>query len=230
MLAINPQAIAIITSWGLWGGLLTQVLWIAAGPLLAGYAWRKRERLARPGHQLPMSCGPASTRLPAFCRARGFLSTRPASCWRGGAVPKQVVGPSLALVTDRGIWLERACLDGDRRRPQPLPGVAGAGAGVDSGSGNPTCGAAFPAFGGSRLSLPRPGACRRHYCRSVEVDNAAPPAERLDRSRLPPQTAPGGYRAGRGVRGPRVRASMSLCRVCGPSGQQSALGQSGVSG
>jgi hypothetical protein len=31
-----------LNTWLLWGYVLTQVLWLAAGPLLAGYAWRKR--------------------------------------------------------------------------------------------------------------------------------------------------------------------------------------------
>ncbi len=39
--AINPRTIAIMNSWSAWESFLRQLLWIGAGPLLVGYAWRK---------------------------------------------------------------------------------------------------------------------------------------------------------------------------------------------
>jgi hypothetical protein len=104
--APNPQITAIMATWFLWGSVLTPLLWIAAGPLLAGYAWRKR---GRPAFEPPVS----PELQPGECEAARALQNQGLSldeaslilAWR--RCPQEVVAPSRMLSTDRGIWLER---------------------------------------------------------------------------------------------------------------------------
>jgi hypothetical protein len=86
--------------------ILTGVLWIAAGPLLAGYAWRKRGR--------PASETPVSPELqPGECAAARALQSQGLSLDEASLIlalrrcPPEIVAPSRRLSTDRGIWLER---------------------------------------------------------------------------------------------------------------------------
>ena len=102
----DPQITGIMATWFIWGAVLTGVLWIAAGPLLAGYAWRKR---GRPASELPVS----PELQPGECEAARALQSQGLSldetslilAWR--RCPQEIVAPSRRLSTDRGIWLER---------------------------------------------------------------------------------------------------------------------------
>jgi hypothetical protein len=102
----DPQTTGIMATWFIWGIILTGVLWIAAGPLLAGYAWRKRGR--------PASETPVSPELqPGECAAARALQSQGLSLDEASLIlalrrcPPEVVAPSCMLSTDRGIWLER---------------------------------------------------------------------------------------------------------------------------
>ena len=104
----SAQTIAILNRWFLWAGLLQEVVWIAAVPLLAGYAWRKRQKPVAPGspgsHELQPGEGEAARALQGqglSLHEAGLVLAR-----RRGA--QAVVSRSLAHVTDRGIWMERA--------------------------------------------------------------------------------------------------------------------------
>ena len=102
----KPEAIATMTSWCLWGGLLTQMLWVAAGPLLAGYAWRKRDRSA-PGS--PTSSGPQLGEQEAarVLQGQGLSIDEAGLVLARRRGRQEVVAPSLAVAGDGGIWLER---------------------------------------------------------------------------------------------------------------------------
>jgi hypothetical protein len=104
---LNPNIGVDLSWWILCGGLLTQVLWIVAGPLLAGYAWRKRGRPASET-QVSLELQPDECEAARALQSQG-LSLDEASlilarrrCHRGA------VAPSLGLATGRSIWLERA--------------------------------------------------------------------------------------------------------------------------
>jgi hypothetical protein len=101
-----PQITDMMSAWFVWGSLLTLLLWIAAGPLLAGYAWRKCGR--------PESAPPVSHELqPGEYEAARALQGYGLSLEEAGLIlarrrcPQDVVAPSRMLSTDRGIWLER---------------------------------------------------------------------------------------------------------------------------
>ena len=105
--APSPQTMAIISSWFLWEGLLTQLLWIAAGPLLAGYAWRKRERRifgSPTSYELPPGEHEAAGALQGHGLSRDEAGL--VLAWR--RCPQEVIAPSVGLATDRSMWLERA--------------------------------------------------------------------------------------------------------------------------
>jgi hypothetical protein len=103
----NPNIGVDLSWWFLCGDLLTQVLWIAAGPLLAGYAWRKRGR--------PESEPPVSHELqPGEDKAACVLQDQGLSLEEAGLIlarrrcPQGVAASSPGLAISRGIWLERA--------------------------------------------------------------------------------------------------------------------------
>jgi hypothetical protein len=98
---------AVISAWLFWGFYLTQLLWIAALPLLAGYTWRRRQSL------VSESQGSSELKLGEDKAARALqsqgLSRDEASLvltWR--RCPLEVVAPSPGPASDRSIWLERA--------------------------------------------------------------------------------------------------------------------------
>ena len=98
---------AVINRWVYWGYFLTQLLWLAAGPLLAGYAWRKRERSASE------SSGCYEVRFGEDEAARALegqgLSRDEANlvlAWR--RCPEEIAAPSIGAANDLNIWLERA--------------------------------------------------------------------------------------------------------------------------
>jgi hypothetical protein len=105
---VNPQTAVILNSWILWGGLLTELLWVAAVPLLAGYAWRKRERPAASGSPSSYELQPGEQEAARALQGQGLSLDEASLVLVGRRSPREFVGPALAQVTDRGLWLERA--------------------------------------------------------------------------------------------------------------------------
>ena len=105
--AINPQTIALLPSWAFWAGILTQLLWVAAGPLLAGYAWRKR---GRPASESPLSyeLRPGEAEAARALQGQGLSRDEANLLLVRRRSPQEVVALPFGLITDRGIWLERA--------------------------------------------------------------------------------------------------------------------------
>jgi len=103
--AANSQTIAIITSWVLWEGLLKELVWIAAVPLLAGYAWRRRESLAASGSPIFSELRRGEDEVARGLQGQG-LSLDEAKLVLAQRRGSQGV-PSLAPATGRGLWLER---------------------------------------------------------------------------------------------------------------------------
>ena len=102
----DPQNTVFMARWFAWGNLLTLLLWIAAGPLLVGYDWRKRGRPeSEPSVSHELQPGEYE---PARALQSQGLSLDEASlilAWR--RCPQEVVGPSCMQSSDKGIWLER---------------------------------------------------------------------------------------------------------------------------
>jgi hypothetical protein len=102
----DPQTLAIIKGWLIFRSILTQVLWIAAGPLLVGYAWRKRQK---PVSESPISfeVQPGEDEAVVTLQGQG-LSLDEASLVLGRRrCPQEVVAPSFGLASSQGSWLER---------------------------------------------------------------------------------------------------------------------------
>ncbi len=104
--APNPNIGVDLSWWFLYGSLLTRVLWIAAVPLLAGYAWRKRWSL--------VSNSESSSGLDAgeddatrSLQGQGLSLQEASLVLAQRRSPQQDVNLSLSPATDRGIWLER---------------------------------------------------------------------------------------------------------------------------
>jgi hypothetical protein len=96
-----------IEAWILWGSLLAQVLWIAAGPLSAGLAWRRRGRLASEAtnwHALRPADGEATREL----KSQGFSFDEASLLLAERCCPQATVASTYGLSSDPGIWLERA--------------------------------------------------------------------------------------------------------------------------
>jgi hypothetical protein len=106
--ATNPQTMAIMTSWSLWEFHLTELLWIAAVPLLAGYAWRKREQLAASGSPIAYELQPGEDEVARALQGQGISRDEASLVLARRRCPQEVVAPPVARVTNRGIWLERA--------------------------------------------------------------------------------------------------------------------------
>ena len=102
----DSQFRADIAMWSVWGGLLTLLLWIAAGPLLAGYAWRKR---GRPESEPSVSheLQPGEYEPARALQGQGLSLDEASLIMARRRCPQDVVAPSRMLSTDRGIWLER---------------------------------------------------------------------------------------------------------------------------
>jgi hypothetical protein len=103
----SPKTIAIINSWFFWGYLLKQSLWVAAGPLLAGYAWRKRGSPAS-GSASHYELQPGEQEAARALQSQGLSLDEAGLVLARRRGPQEVVAPSLAQSTDRGTWLERA--------------------------------------------------------------------------------------------------------------------------
>jgi len=105
--APNPKTLAILNSWCFWKNFLAPLFWIAAGPLLAGYAWRNRQKPVS-GSPISYDMQPGEQEAARVFESQG-LSLEEAGLvlkWRRG--PQELVAPSLGLATNRSIWLERA--------------------------------------------------------------------------------------------------------------------------
>lgn len=101
----DPQIRADIAMWSVWGGLVTLLLWIAAGPLLAGYAWRKR---GRPESEPSVSheFQPGEYEPARALQGQGLSLDEASLIMARRRCPQDVVAPSRMLSTDKGIWLE----------------------------------------------------------------------------------------------------------------------------
>ena len=96
-----------IEAWALWGGLLAQVLWIAAGPLLAGLAWRRRGRLAsKPTSSHALR--PADEEATRELKSQGLSLEEAGLLVAERSCPQATVALTYGLSSDPGIWLERA--------------------------------------------------------------------------------------------------------------------------
>ena len=103
----TPQTLAILNSWSFWGYFLTPLFWIAACPLLAGYARRSRQK--------PVSGSPISYDMqPGEQGAAQVLESQGLSLEEAGLVlmlrrgSQELVVQSLGRVSTRSVWLERA--------------------------------------------------------------------------------------------------------------------------
>jgi hypothetical protein len=105
--APSPQTIAIINSWFFWGNLLTQLLWIAAGPLLAGYAWRKRQSSAS-GSASHYELKPGEQEAARALQGQGLSLDESGLVLEQRRCSREAVASALARVPNRAIWLERA--------------------------------------------------------------------------------------------------------------------------
>ena len=97
----------ILDTWSLWGGLLTQSVWLAAGPFLAAYVWRKRGRLASESptlYELP----PGEHEAARALQSQGLSHDEASLVLRWRRCPLEVVAQSPGPASDRSIWLERA--------------------------------------------------------------------------------------------------------------------------
>ena len=105
--ASTQPNIAGFDQWLFLGYFLTQALWIAAGPLLAGYAWRKRERSAsEPSSAYEVQSG--EEEAARILQGQGLSLAEASLVLEQRRCPQDVVAPSRALATAKGIWLERA--------------------------------------------------------------------------------------------------------------------------
>jgi hypothetical protein len=96
-----------IEAWALWGGLLAQVLWIAAGPLLAGLAWRRRGRLvSKP--TIWHALRPADDEATRELKSQGLSFDEAGLLLAGRCCPQATVASTHGLSFDPGVWLERA--------------------------------------------------------------------------------------------------------------------------
>lgn len=104
---ISQPSATFLNTWLLWGYVLTQVLWLAAGPLLAGYAWRKR---GSPGSESAVSSelGSGGDAAVRALQGQGLSRDEASLVLARRRCPQEAVAPSLGLATDRSIWLERA--------------------------------------------------------------------------------------------------------------------------
>jgi hypothetical protein len=102
----QPNA-AVFDLYLFWGYFVTQVLWVIAGPVLVGYAWRKRERFAfetSSSYEVQLGEDEAARTLQgqglSLDEANLVLAQRRCS--------QEVDALSFAPATVRSIWLERA--------------------------------------------------------------------------------------------------------------------------
>lgn len=97
----------VISVWLFWGFYLKQVLWIAAVPLLAGYAWRRRERTAS---KSPVSYEPqlGDGEVAYSLQGQGLSLDEASFVLARRRCQQEIVAPSPQLGISRGIWLERA--------------------------------------------------------------------------------------------------------------------------
>lgn len=104
--ASQPNA-TVLTTWLLWGLYLTPLLWIAAVPLLAGYAWRKRESPASES-AVPFELQPGEFEAARALQGQGISLDEASLILGQRRCQHEVVGPSVGLTPSRGIWLGRA--------------------------------------------------------------------------------------------------------------------------
>ena len=93
--------------WLFWGYIVTQALWIIAGPLLAGYAWRKRERSAfesSSSYEVQLGEDEAARTL----QGQGLSLDEASLVLAQRRCSPGVVALPFAPAADRSIWLERA--------------------------------------------------------------------------------------------------------------------------
>ena len=105
--APSPQTVAIANSWCIWGNLLTEWLWIPAGPVLAGFAWRKRESLAS-GSAVDYDLQPGEQQAARALQSQGLSLDEAGLVLAHRRCSQEAVALSLADGSGRGIWLERA--------------------------------------------------------------------------------------------------------------------------
>ncbi|MGO8927510.1 MAG: hypothetical protein ACLQU3_11540 [Limisphaerales bacterium] len=98
---------AVISGWFFWGFYLTQLLWIAAVPLLAGYAWRKRGS-PESDSAVSLEWQPGEDEAARGLQSYGLSLDEANLILARRHCQHEVVAPSLGLTTSRGIRLERA--------------------------------------------------------------------------------------------------------------------------
>jgi hypothetical protein len=105
--APNMQTGAFVDSWFVWEYFLTQLVWVAGGPLLAGYAWQRRERAAS-GSSVSHEVQPGGDEFACGLRGQGLSLDEASLILARRRCPQGSVAPSVGPVFDRGVWLERA--------------------------------------------------------------------------------------------------------------------------
>lgn len=104
---ISSEIGVLLSGWFLWKGVMTQLLWIAAGPLLLGLAWRKRGTFASELSISPELL-PADDVVIRELQSQGLSLDEASLLLTQRRSPQAIVAPALGLAADRGLWLERA--------------------------------------------------------------------------------------------------------------------------
>jgi hypothetical protein len=102
-----PQSGFSDNSWFVWRGVVTELVWLAAGPLLAGYAWRKRERSASES-SISYEVEPGEDKAARVLQDQGLSLEEAGLILARRRCPQGVAASSPGLAISRGIWLERA--------------------------------------------------------------------------------------------------------------------------